>query len=54
MRRIKAGAKDKEGGDQALLDKLTDAADKLLTMGYHNVFTDNKTQVWVSGFGFRV
>jgi hypothetical protein len=45
MRRIKAGAKDKDGGEQALLDKLTDAADKLLTMGYHNVFTDNKTQV---------
>lgn len=66
MRRIKAGAKDKEGGDQALLDKLTDAADKLLTMGYHNVFTDDKTQVcacvkcaacafillvWVQGLG---
>lgn len=44
MRRIKGG-KGVEGGDAALFDKLTDAADKLLSQGYHNVFSDSKTQI---------
>mmetsp|Transcript_19823 Transcript_19823/g.38505 ORF Transcript_19823/g.38505 Transcript_19823/m.38505 type:complete len:383 (+) Transcript_19823:160-1308(+) len=42
MRRIKASESE---GSKALFDKLTDAADKLLASGYHNVFSDSKGQI---------
>uniref|UniRef100_A0A7S0YWX8 GYF domain-containing protein n=1 Tax=Hemiselmis tepida TaxID=464990 RepID=A0A7S0YWX8_9CRYP len=42
MRRIKASPSD---GSKALFDQLTEAADKLLAGGYHNVFSDGKAQI---------
>uniref|UniRef100_A0A6T8IK50 GYF domain-containing protein n=1 Tax=Hemiselmis andersenii TaxID=464988 RepID=A0A6T8IK50_HEMAN len=42
MRRIKAS---QSKGSKELFDRLTDAADKLLAGGYHNVFSDGKAQI---------